>query len=281
MEQALAIRSNAEVPQTLDERKAATDLTIQTAIYWAKKLMEVVESCGLSRKMGDKKYLEVEGWQIIAEFSRTKAIPEWTRAWKDENTGEVVGYECRVKLENEAGEVIGAGESSCGLDAFPCKGKSGSEKDKAARSAAQTWAISRALRNKFSFVAKLAGYEPVPAEEMYTHNEPPNAPDALYNPMTGKLKQIPQPAPKVPPRGSQTAKTALGVAILEYCNQDKKGAMEVLEQLAGKKSLKDLTEQQAAVALDRFKKELERKIPVEEFEQIPDFPVPPEPGSQG
>ncbi len=271
MEQALAIRGNAEVPQTLAERKAATDLTIDTATYWAKKLMELVDKCGLSKSIDGKKYLEVEGWLVIAEFAHTRAIIEWTRPWR-EDTGELVGYEARCILQNEMGEVIGSGESSCGLDAFPCRRKQGSEKDKAARSAAQTWAISRALRNKFSFVAKIAGYQAVPAEEMYTHENAHNG-----DPGVG-VPQPHVPPPKLPPRATQTAKTALGVALLEYCNQDKGGASECLERLSGKKSLKDLTEQQAAVALDKFQKGFLDPLPLDD---IPEFPVPPEPGSQG
>jgi hypothetical protein len=265
-DQAIAIRQ-AEVPQTLAERKAATDLTIDTAAHWAKRLMELVERCGLSRSMGGKKYLEVEGWLVISEFAHTRAIIEWTREWKDSNTGELLGYEARCKLENEIGEIIGAGESSCGLDAFPCKGKQGSEKDKAARSAAQTWAISRALRNKFSFVAKIAGYQAVPAEEMYTHSEPPEAPNGPRSPESRQTSQL---TPKVAARSSQTAKTALGEAILEYCNQDKKGASEVLQAVSGKTTLRDLTEQQAGVAMDKFRRDY--------LDKIPEFEVPREPG---
>ena len=55
---------------------------------------------------------------------------------------------------------------SCGLDEFPCRGKEGEGKHKACRSAAQTWATSKAYRLKYSFIAKLGGYEPTPAEEM-------------------------------------------------------------------------------------------------------------------
>lgn len=160
-----------QTPAAIAEYHAETDLTIERATYWAKSLMKVVDSCGLAKSMGGKKYLEVEGWQMIAEFAHVKPIIEWVRPWKSDD-GELIGYEARCRLVNDAGEEIGAGESSCGMDAFPCRGKSGSEKDKAAKSAAQTWAISRALRNKFSFVARIAGYQPVPAEEMpFEHDE--------------------------------------------------------------------------------------------------------------
>jgi hypothetical protein len=157
--------ANQQPLETIQDRMRQTDLTIETATYWAKKLMRVVEEAGLSKKVGEKQYLEVEGWLIIAEFAHVRAVVEWVRPWKGED-GTTVGYECRVRLVNDAGEEVGAGESSCGFDAYPCKKKQGSEIDKAAKSAAQTWAISRALRNKFSFVAKLGKFEAVPAEEM-------------------------------------------------------------------------------------------------------------------
>jgi hypothetical protein len=271
----LAIINQPQLPQTLEERKRQTNLTIDTAKYWATKIMEVVESCGLARSMGNKKYLEVEGWQIIAEFAQTKAIIEWTRPWKEED-GSLIGYEARCKLVDCEGNEVGAGESSCGLDAFPCRGKQGTEKDKAARSAAQTWAISRALRNKFSFVAKIAGYQAVPAEEMYTHSEPPEAPNGPRAPDPG---QTPQPAPNVAPRARQSAKAALGDAILEYCNQDKRGASEVLQAVSGKSTLRDLTEQQAGVAMDKFRREYLDKIPTDD--DIPEFHASRDVGEEG
>lgn len=162
----LALQSPAPTPPSLQDRKQETDLIIQQATYWAKSLMDIVEKCGMSKNLGGKKYLEVEGWLMISEFAHVKAVVEWVREWKDTDESILKGYEARVQLFNDAGEIVGAGESSCGLDAFPCRGKQGTEKDKAAKSAAQTWATSRALRNKFSYVAKMAGYQAVPAEEM-------------------------------------------------------------------------------------------------------------------
>lgn len=161
-----AIREAGQL--TLEDRKQQADEIIEMSSHWATRLMEVVDRCGLSKTMSGKKYLEVEGWLLISEFAHVRPVIEWVRPWMDE--GKLFGYEARCQLINDDGQVIGAGESSCGLDAFPCRGKQGSEKDKAAKSAAQTWAISRALRNKFSYVAKIAGYQAVPAEEMY-HGE--------------------------------------------------------------------------------------------------------------
>src|SRR6266576_4398303 len=158
--QAVTLRDNGQqLPATLAERKQQTDIIIDMATHWATRLMEIVEKCGMSTNMGGKKYLEVEGWLMISEFAHVKPIVRWVKEWRDEDAEKtLLGYECRVELVNDNEQIVGAGESSCGLDAFPCKGKQGSEKDKAAKSAAQTWATSRAVRNKFSYVAKMAGY---------------------------------------------------------------------------------------------------------------------------
>lgn len=162
----------AQEPGSLTERKREADTQVEIAGYWATKLMDIVEKCHMSTAIGEKKYLEVEGWQMIGEFAGAKPVIEWTRPWISP-VGEHIGYEARVLIQDRDGNTVTSGESSCGFDAFPCRGKEGSEKDKAARSAAQTWAISRAYRNKYGYVAKLAGYEAVPAEEMYWHKEEP------------------------------------------------------------------------------------------------------------
>ena len=130
---------------------------------WASALMEAVEQQKMYADMSGKKYLEVEAWQLVGMFANAHAVAqEPTPIEKD---GEITGYLCTALVyQNDV--VIGLGTMSCGLDAFACWGKQGSEKNKAAMSAAQTWAISKALRNKFSFVAKLAGFEGTTADEM-------------------------------------------------------------------------------------------------------------------
>ena len=148
----------------LPEMKRQADLRIEIATYWAEKLMDIVEKRNMATTIQGKKYLQVEGWQVVGELCGVTPIVEWTRPWMDGDQKR--GYEARVNIMDRDGRIVSSGESSCGFDAFPCRGKTGSEQEKAARSAAQTWAASRAYRNKFGFVAKLAGYEPTPAEEM-------------------------------------------------------------------------------------------------------------------
>lgn len=238
METAIAVREQQQLPASLEDRKKQTDLTIETATYWAKKLMEVVEQCGLAKGIQGKKYLEVEGWQMIGEFAHVTPVIEWTRPWKDES-GQTVGYEAKCTLMNRDQEVVGSGESSCGFDAFPCRGKEGSEVDKAARSAAQTWAISRALRNKFSFVAKIAGYEPVPAEEMSS---------------AGTSAAPVQRSARPTPAAGQAAsfKWEFWNNLVRHCNGDKVKAGALMERLTGKRYINNLTEDEAKIGQLKF-----------------------------
>lgn len=231
----LAVRDEPAKPVTIQEAKQQTDLIIQQATYWASSMMAVVDKCGMSKTVAGKKYLQVEAWLLIGEFAHVTPVIEWVREWS--NANELLGYEARAQLQNEAGQIIGSGESSCGFDAFPCRGKQGSEKDKAAKSAAQTWAISRALRNKFGYVAKLGGYETVPYEEM--------------SDLQHRLDPVTHQAPK-PAKSHVSAKAGLGQAILAHCDGDKRKASAILEELTGKTTMTAVNEVEAEAAMKRF-----------------------------
>lgn len=66
----------------------------------------------------------------------------------------------------------------------------------------------------------------------------------------------------------------LGAAIMEFCNNDKKAATEILEHLTGKKTLKDLDQTTAAAAQLQFEKEY---LSV----GSPDFDEGRQPGQEG
>lgn len=226
------------------EAKREVDAIIQKASYSASRLMDIVEKCNMSKNISGKKYLEVEGWQMIAEFVNVRHPVEWVRPWKDDD-GKLIGYEARVSLINADGVQIGAGESSCGFDAFPCRGKQGSEQHKAAKSAAQTWATSRAIRNQFSYVAKMAGYEPMPAEELD---------DAQ-----------PLPAQQAKPAPIHY-KQALNDALKAYCGDSKKASNFLFELTkewpeGGIRFVSSLTEVQAKELYEHFEREYLQAAP--------------------
>jgi hypothetical protein len=106
----------------------------------------------------------VEAWQIVGAFDGTSASTEWVHPVIDSDQ-DIVAYEASVVLMR-AGEQVGRAIMECHLEANPCKGKVGRDKHKAAQSAAQTWAESKAYRMLYGFVARIAGYQPTPADEM-------------------------------------------------------------------------------------------------------------------
>ena len=136
---------------------------IARATEQANALMDVVEKRKLYAEIDGKKYLTAEAWETICAFNNASPITAWVIPI--ERDGVIIGFEARVDLWKN-GELIGGAQMPCGLEEFPCRGKEGMAKEKAARSAAQTWALSKASRMKFSYVAVLAGFEPTPAEEM-------------------------------------------------------------------------------------------------------------------
>lgn len=150
------------LPVVVGETKLPAEV-VKAATAQANSLIEIVEKRNLFMEIDNKRYLYAEAWETIGAFNQTHAVTEWVRPIKED--GETVAWEARVALYKD-GEMVGAAEMTCGLDEFPCRGKEGWAKHKAARSACQTWATSKAYRMNFSWVAVLAGFQPTPAEEM-------------------------------------------------------------------------------------------------------------------
>ena len=136
---------------------------VKRATIQANLLMRIVEKQKLYVEIEGRRYMEVEGWQLIGGFTKTKAITEWVEPIKDKE--EVKGYRAKVNLIRD-GELIGSAIMPCFLTDFPCRGKDGLAKHRAAMSAAQTWAESKAYRMNYGFIASLAGFESTPVEEI-------------------------------------------------------------------------------------------------------------------
>ena len=136
---------------------------VEGATTQAKLLMDIVEKTGCFQTIGSKKYLQVEAWETIGAFNRTHAETESiTPIMKD---SEIIGYQARIQLWRD-GVTMGGAIMPCYLTENCCKGKEGDAKHKACMSAAQTFATSKAYRMNYSYVAILAGYQPLPAEEV-------------------------------------------------------------------------------------------------------------------
>lgn len=136
---------------------------VENATTQAKLLMNIVDQTKCFQEISGKKYLQVEAWETIGAFNRTHAETESIEPINKE--GEVIGYSARAQLWKD-GEVVGGAIMPCFFTENCCKGKEGDAKHKAAMSAAQTFATSKAYRMNFSYVAILAGYQPLPFEEV-------------------------------------------------------------------------------------------------------------------
>ena len=140
---------------------------VENATTQAKLLMDIVEKTKCYKQVRDKKYLQVEAWETIGAFNGVHAETKEVKPISKDQDGitDIVGYDAHVQLLKN-GLVVGGARMPCYLTENVCKGKSGEDKHRACMSAAQTFAESKAFRMNYSYVAILAGYQPMPAEEI-------------------------------------------------------------------------------------------------------------------
>ena len=130
---------------------------IRRATETADALAAVIQQRKLTKRIGQKDHVLVEGWTLLGTMLGVFPVVEWTRQVPD-------GWEARVEARTLAGQVVGAAEAECLRTENTWK----SRDDYALRSMAQTRAVSKALRGPLGFVVTLAGFEATPAEEMPT-----------------------------------------------------------------------------------------------------------------
>ena len=128
----------------------------------ANRLSDIVETQNLYSTISGKKHLDAEAWETIITLDGAHSDIEWVRDIVE--NGELTGFKARALIVKN-GETLASGEMSCGLDDFPCRGKSGTAARRSGESTAQTWAIAKAARLKYAWVVTLAGYSPLPSNE--------------------------------------------------------------------------------------------------------------------
>lgn len=137
----------------------------------AKALVGVVEANRWFEDIGGRRHLRAEAWETIGAFN--KVFADIVYCTPVEVSGEVVAYEAKAVLYDIGTKrARGSGIMSCGMDEFPTRGKQGWSKNRAAMSAAQTWAVAKAYRVNFAWVVTMAGYSPTPADEMKSNPSP-------------------------------------------------------------------------------------------------------------
>jgi hypothetical protein len=144
----------AATPQTIFKTDDPMEI-MQRTTEVAEALKQFIAAQGLVSRISGRDYIVVEGWQMLGMMLGVTPVVTATRQTDE-------GWEAIVELHDRSGRVVGAGEAECLATERTWKNRD----DYARRSMAQTRAIGKAFRNTFGFIAKAAGFEATPAEEM-------------------------------------------------------------------------------------------------------------------
>lgn len=149
------------------------------ATAMAKTLANIITEQGLFTTISGRKYVHVEGWTTLGAM--LGIMPREVDVHENENGD----YEATVELIRVSdGAVIGRASSIVSTDE-----KTWANRPRyARRSMAVTRATGKAYRLGYSWIMKLAGYEPTPAEEM---------------PMEGSYRELAKPKRKPAPMPEQ------------------------------------------------------------------------------
>jgi hypothetical protein len=145
-----AVIFKTEDPMEIMQRTAAV----------ATALRQFVKDQGLVSQISGRDYMLVEGWQMLGMMLGVTPGKVTSRPVEH-------GWEGLVELHDRNGRVVGSGDAEC-LETEKTWGK---RDDYARKSMAQTRAVGKAFRNTFGFIAKAAGFEATPAEEMPSQAE--------------------------------------------------------------------------------------------------------------
>jgi len=201
--------------------QAAPAEVIADAQKAAAALRDVIARKPKPVKINGEQYLEFEDWQTIGRFYGITAKVVSTSLISIDG---VRGYEARAVAIDAAGREVTAAEAMCLSDEKNWKDKPLFT----LRSMAQTRAAAKVLRNVLSWVAVLAGYRPAALDDADEALRPPKPIDYVKH---------------------------LRSALLNHCNQDKRGAVECLKTLTGKTILEDVSQDEARAAIERFETE--------------------------
>lgn len=171
-------------------------------------LMEIVKAQGLSNRIGHREHIQIEAWQTVGRFFNCTAGVDQVDPVEVDGVKGAKAH--AVVKEDRSGVVVSEAISYCMADEPTWRNKPWFQ----LASMAQTRAMSKALANKFRWVAVLAGFSGTPAEEMTGEEE---------KPMSGHLGMIP-----MIPMGKHTGKRLDDASVdsdwLEWAAQNLKEA---------------------------------------------------------
>lgn len=131
----------------------------------AKQLQTIISKRKDTVIIGGKQYLRFEDWQTLGRFTNITAKVTDTRELREGD--KLIGFLARAVALRDGIE-ISAAEAECCFDEDNWRDKPRFQ----LRSMAQTRAASKSLRNCLSWIAVLAGFSTVPAEEVKTRPAP-------------------------------------------------------------------------------------------------------------
>jgi hypothetical protein len=134
-------------------------IIVERATNVATLLTTILREQNLVANISGKDHVLVEGWTLLASMMNHSVGTKNTRAVEVDGNS---GFIAHAEVYDQRGNVVGSADGICTRGE-----RSWSKRDDFALAGmAQTRAISRACRQRFGFVVRLAGYEPTPAEEM-------------------------------------------------------------------------------------------------------------------
>jgi hypothetical protein len=131
-------------------------------------LTSILRDQNLVANIQGKEHVMVEGWTMLAAMMNHSVGTTGTEPVVIDGKA---GFRTHATVYDRNGNVVGSADGIC------TRGERSwaNREDYALSGMAQTRAVSRALRQRFGFVIRLAGYESTPAEEM--GYEPPTISD--------------------------------------------------------------------------------------------------------
>ncbi|KKR46067.1 MAG: hypothetical protein UT82_C0018G0002 [Parcubacteria group bacterium GW2011_GWB1_40_14] len=128
----------------------------------AKELSNIINKQKLYAVIQGKKFVTVEGWNTLGAMMGV--FPEVVRTEKLAGEEGEIKYLAEVRLKTPQGQVISSAQAICSNK----EAIKGGKDEYVIFSMAQTRATGKAFRLAFSWIIKMAGYSPTPAEEMIT-----------------------------------------------------------------------------------------------------------------
>jgi hypothetical protein len=176
------------------------------------------------KRIGNREYVLLEGWQTLATMLGIVGVNVWSRPLEN-------GWEARAEARTLDGRVVGAAEAMC----TRAERNWARRDDFAVRSMAQTRALSKALRSPLGFTMTLAGHPAIPAEEADAETtEPPPVAWARPAPVksTAEALVLILQAAGVEPRARHARE--IGQRVFDGCDKTVPACvLAVLQDLAG------------------------------------------------